>query len=327
MVTFCAAAKSDWVLQDTMEPLSEMTERIKSQYVSLTGDWSSGDGAFVHACFLSFRQWSWSVGGTETCNDTDDTRAVVSSRCQHLRIWNFYISLLEDSRKWQHQFYSFPSLHDWLFFSVSKHQRCLDPTVTLHYFHWPTPQPDMHTKIALRLQSSSHLGDTNGMIDTNVSRANCTADLRRSDGASYPSNHLSCWQELLWGFFLFMNGSSYSSKQHVSVFHMLSGCHADPSGRISTGVFLLWLFKRRHQGQGVRLIQLRGQQARVISVLPSQGDGKRGAEADSGQKHVQLHFEESWLVIATSRLHCMYLLVTLLFESWTHECFKDFNPV
>lgn len=30
------------------------------------------------------------------------------------------------------------------------------------------------TKIALKLQSSSHLGDTNTMIDTNVSGANCT---------------------------------------------------------------------------------------------------------------------------------------------------------
>lgn len=108
-------------------------------------------------------------------------------------------------------------------FCVSKHQRYLDTTVTLH---WPTTQPDMHTKIALRLQSSSHLGDTNGMIDTNVSRANCTADLHRSDRALYPSNHLACWQEL---FLVCMNGSSYSSKQDVSVFHMLSGWHADPS--------------------------------------------------------------------------------------------------
>lgn len=83
------------------------------------------------------------------------------------------------------------------FFFVSKCQRRLDPTVTLHYFHWPTMQPEMHTKIALRLQSSSRLGDTNGMIDTNVSRANCTADLHGSDRASYPSNHLAWWQELL----------------------------------------------------------------------------------------------------------------------------------
>lgn len=33
MVTFYVTAKSDGVLQDTMEALSEMTERIKSQYV------------------------------------------------------------------------------------------------------------------------------------------------------------------------------------------------------------------------------------------------------------------------------------------------------
>lgn len=82
-------------------------------------------------------------------------------------------------------------------------KRCPDPTVTLHYFHWPTTRPDAHTKIALRLQSSSHSGDTNGMIDTNVSRANCAADLHRSDRASYPSTHLACWQELPWRFFFF----------------------------------------------------------------------------------------------------------------------------
>lgn len=52
-----------------------------------------------------------------------------------------------------------------------------------HYFYWPATQPDMHTRIALRLQSSSHLGDTNGMIDTNVSRASSTADLHGSDRA------------------------------------------------------------------------------------------------------------------------------------------------
>lgn len=90
-----------------------------------------------------------------------------------------------------------PSLHHSTFYFASKPQRCLDPTVTLHYFHWPTTQPDMHTKLALRLQSSSHLGDTNGMIDTNVSRASCAADLHRSDRGSYPSNHLACWQKLL----------------------------------------------------------------------------------------------------------------------------------
>lgn len=85
-----------------------------------------------------------------------------------------------------------------------QNKRCPNPTVTLHYFHWPTTRPDTHTKIALRLQSSSHSGDTNGMIDTNVSRANCAADLHRSDRASYLSTHLGCWQEPLWrGFFFF----------------------------------------------------------------------------------------------------------------------------
>lgn len=52
-----------------------------------------------------------------------------------------------------------------------------------HYFYWPATQSDMHTRIALRLQSSSHLGDTNGMIDTNVSRASSTADLHGSERA------------------------------------------------------------------------------------------------------------------------------------------------
>lgn len=125
-----------------------------------------------------------------TCKDTDDIKAVVSSRCPRLRISG------QQEATTPVLFLPFTAR----FLSVSKHQRRLHPTVTLHYFHWPTTQPDMHTKIALRLQSSSHLGDTNGMIDTNVSRANCTADLRRSDGASYPSNHRSCWQELLWVF-------------------------------------------------------------------------------------------------------------------------------
>lgn len=78
-----------------------------------------------------------------------------------------------------------------LCFFVIKPECFLNPTVILHYFHWPTLQPEMHTKIALRLQSSSHLGDTNGMIDTNVSRANCRADFYGSDRALYLSNHLA----------------------------------------------------------------------------------------------------------------------------------------
>lgn len=65
-----------------------------------------------------------------------------------------------------------------------------------------------------------------------------------------------------------MNSSSHSFKQNVSGFHMLSGWHANPSRHISAGVFLLWLFKMLHGGQHARLIQLRGQQARVIEMLP-----------------------------------------------------------
>lgn len=68
-----------------------------------------------------------------------------------------------------------------LYFSQRLH--FLTPTVTLNCFCWPTLQPVMHTKITQRLQSSSHLGDTNGMIDTNVSRANCTKDAHTSDRA------------------------------------------------------------------------------------------------------------------------------------------------
>lgn len=140
--------------------------------------------------------------------------------------------LLIKATKWQVPVLSLRYRVD-LFWEQNK--RCPNPTVTLHYFHWPTTQPDAHTKIALRLQSSSHTGDTNGMIDTNVSRANCAADLHRSDGASYPSTHLGCWQEPLWRFFFFLLLSRrswmapYSSKQDVSVLHMLSGWHADPS--------------------------------------------------------------------------------------------------
>lgn len=70
-----------------------------------------------------------------------------------------------------------------------------------------------------------------------------------------------------------MNRSSHSSKQDVSGFHMLSGWHANPSWHISAGVFLLWLSKLLHGGQHVRLIQLRGQQARVIEMLPSHSGG------------------------------------------------------
>lgn len=97
-------------------------------------------------------------------------------------------------------------------------KRCPDPTVTLHYFHWPTTRPDAHTKIALRLQSSSHSGDTNGMIDTNVSRANCAADLHRSDRASYPSTHLACWQEPPWRVFFFLFLFSFPALMNGSLF-------------------------------------------------------------------------------------------------------------
>lgn len=85
-------------------------------------------------------------------------------------------------------------------------------------------QPEMHTKIALRLQSSSRLGDTNGMIDTNVSGANCTADLHGSICPIILLDGKSCCV-----FLVSMNSSSHSSKQDVSVLHMLSGWHADPS--------------------------------------------------------------------------------------------------
>lgn len=150
----------------------------------------------------------------------------------------------------------------------------------------------MHTKIALRLQSSSRLGDTNGMIDTNVSRANCTADLHGSICPIILLDGKSC------GVFLVsMNSSSHSSKQDVSVLHMLFGWHADPSWHISAGVFLLWLFKLLHGGQRVRLIQLRGQQGRVIWMLPSQNEGERGAAIlHMGHRDAQHHFEEFWPV-------------------------------
>lgn len=118
--------------------------------------------------------------------------------------------------------------------------------------------------MSLRLQSSRRLGDTNGMIDTNVSRADCTETMQRR---VRPIILLVGKRRCVIS--VSMNGSSHSSIQDVSVFHMRSGWHADPSQHISAGVFLLWLFKLLRKGQRVRLIQLRGQQARVISVLPS----------------------------------------------------------
>lgn len=117
-------------------------------------------------------------------------------------------------------------------------------------------------------------------------------------------------------FLVSMNSSPHSSKQEVSVFHKPFEWHADPSWHISAGVFLLWLFKLLRGGQRVRLIQLRGQQARVIWGLLLQGEGKRGAATQNrGQKDCQHHFQKFWpmwqfrLLVLSTFLHLRTITV------------------
>lgn len=87
----------------------------------------------------------------------------------------------------------------------------------------------IRTKFALMLQSSSHLGDTNTMIDTNVSGAICTADLHRINGALQHPNHVACWQEPLCVLSVRQWLLLFPLSKWVSVFLTLHGQHADPS--------------------------------------------------------------------------------------------------
>lgn len=99
--------------------------------------------------------------------------------------------------------------------------------------------------MAQRLQSSGRLGDSNGMIDTNVSRAAWTS------AAELCRDPIIVSEGRAPGVFLeTINGSSHSSQQDVLASICRLGGHADPSWHISVGVFLLWFWDMEASSSG-----------------------------------------------------------------------------